>query len=157
MSGLSRETRTVSGASLTRWWVTVGCAALEAPAIIASFDDVAVVSEAIEQRGGHLGVVGQLSHQCLVDGTSNLLLRAMIERDPAVFNTKTQRHQGADGVRIDGSLGVGVRVRSRAGENQVVFNREPQRHAFGAVTFPTERRRIRPRRRYGVTPNVTPV
>jgi len=42
-------------------------------------------------------------------GTPNLLLRAMIERDPAVFNTKTQR------------------------------------------------RRIRPRRDYGVTPNVTPV
>ena len=31
-------------------------AALEAPAVVSSFDDVTVVSEAIEQRGGHLGV-----------------------------------------------------------------------------------------------------
>ncbi len=31
-------------------------AAFESPAVIASFDDIAVMSEAIEQRGGHLGV-----------------------------------------------------------------------------------------------------
>jgi len=31
-------------------------AALEAPAVVSGFDDVAVVSEAIEQRGRHLGV-----------------------------------------------------------------------------------------------------
>ena len=31
-------------------------AVLEAPAFVAGFDDVAVVGEAIEQRGGHLGV-----------------------------------------------------------------------------------------------------
>ena len=30
--------------------------AFESPAIVACLDDVAVVSEAIEQRGGHLGV-----------------------------------------------------------------------------------------------------
>ena len=30
--------------------------AFEAPAVVAGLDDVAVVSEAIEQRGGHLGV-----------------------------------------------------------------------------------------------------
>jgi hypothetical protein len=30
--------------------------ALEAPAVIAGFDDVAVVGQAIKQRGGHLGV-----------------------------------------------------------------------------------------------------
>jgi hypothetical protein len=31
-------------------------AAFESPAVIARFDDVAVVGQAIEQRGGHLGV-----------------------------------------------------------------------------------------------------
>jgi hypothetical protein len=31
-------------------------AALEAPAIIAGLDDVAVVGQAVEQRGGHFGV-----------------------------------------------------------------------------------------------------
>ena len=31
-------------------------AALEAPAVISSFDDIAVMCEAIEQRGRHLGV-----------------------------------------------------------------------------------------------------
>ena len=31
-------------------------AALETPAVIASFDDIAVVGQAIEQRSGHLGV-----------------------------------------------------------------------------------------------------
>jgi hypothetical protein len=31
-------------------------AALETPAVIAGFDDVAMVGQAIEQRGGHLGV-----------------------------------------------------------------------------------------------------
>jgi hypothetical protein len=31
-------------------------AALEAPAVVSGFDDIAVVSEAIEQRGRHLGV-----------------------------------------------------------------------------------------------------
>ena len=31
-------------------------AVLEAPAVAAGFDDVAVVGEAIEERGGHLGV-----------------------------------------------------------------------------------------------------
>jgi hypothetical protein len=32
------------------------CSALEAPAVVASLDDIAVVSEAIEQRGRHLGI-----------------------------------------------------------------------------------------------------
>ena len=31
-------------------------AAFEAPAVVSSFNDIAVVSEAIEQRGRHLGV-----------------------------------------------------------------------------------------------------
>jgi hypothetical protein len=31
-------------------------AALEAPAVIAGFDNVAVVGQAIEQCGGHLGI-----------------------------------------------------------------------------------------------------
>jgi hypothetical protein len=31
-------------------------AALEPPAVIAGFDDVAMVGQAIEQRGGHFGV-----------------------------------------------------------------------------------------------------
>ena len=31
-------------------------AALEAPAVVTGLDDVAVVGEAIEQRGGHLGI-----------------------------------------------------------------------------------------------------
>jgi hypothetical protein len=35
--------------------VVVG-AAFEAPAVVSSFDDIAVVSEAIEQRGCHLSV-----------------------------------------------------------------------------------------------------
>jgi len=35
--------------------VIVG-AAFEAPAVVSSFDDIAVVSEAIEQSGRHLGV-----------------------------------------------------------------------------------------------------
>jgi hypothetical protein len=35
--------------------VIVG-SALEAPAVIAGFNDVAMVGQAIEQRGGHLGV-----------------------------------------------------------------------------------------------------
>ena len=43
------ERRTASG---LRW----SGAAFELPAIVAGLDDVAVVSEAIEQRGGHLGV-----------------------------------------------------------------------------------------------------
>jgi hypothetical protein len=30
--------------------------ALEAPAVVASLDDLAVVGQPIEQRGGHLGV-----------------------------------------------------------------------------------------------------
>src|ERR1700677_888141 len=30
--------------------------ALEAPAVVSGFDDIAVVGQAIEQRGGHLGV-----------------------------------------------------------------------------------------------------
>ena len=30
--------------------------ALEAPAVISGFNDVAMVGQAIEQRGGHLGV-----------------------------------------------------------------------------------------------------
>ena len=30
--------------------------ALEAPAVVAGLDDVAVMSEAIEQRGRHLGI-----------------------------------------------------------------------------------------------------
>src|SRR4051812_13751542 len=41
--------------------VSAGCwmivaAALEAPAIVAGLDNVAVMSEAIQQRGGHLGI-----------------------------------------------------------------------------------------------------
>jgi len=35
--------------------VIVG-SALEAPAVIAGFNDVAMVGQAIEQRGGHFGV-----------------------------------------------------------------------------------------------------
>jgi len=35
--------------------VIVG-SALEAPAVIAGFNDVAIVGQAIEQRSGHLGV-----------------------------------------------------------------------------------------------------
>jgi hypothetical protein len=35
--------------------VIVG-SAFEAPALISSFDDVAVVGQAIEQRGRHLGI-----------------------------------------------------------------------------------------------------
>jgi hypothetical protein len=35
--------------------VIVG-SALEAPTVVAGFDDVAVVGQPIEQRGGHLGV-----------------------------------------------------------------------------------------------------
>jgi hypothetical protein len=35
--------------------VIVG-SAFEAPAVVSSFDDIAVVSEAIEQSGRHLGV-----------------------------------------------------------------------------------------------------
>jgi hypothetical protein len=31
-------------------------AAFEAPAVVAGFDDVAVVDQTTEQRGGHLGV-----------------------------------------------------------------------------------------------------
>ena len=31
-------------------------AAFESPAVIAGFDDVAMVSQAVEQRGGHLGI-----------------------------------------------------------------------------------------------------
>ena len=31
-------------------------AAFEAPAVVSGLDDVAVVSQAIEKRGGHLGV-----------------------------------------------------------------------------------------------------
>jgi hypothetical protein len=30
--------------------------ALEAPAVVSGFDDIAVVGQPIEQRGGHLGV-----------------------------------------------------------------------------------------------------
>jgi hypothetical protein len=37
------------------WDVIVG-SALEAPALISSFDDVAVVGQTIEQRGRHLGI-----------------------------------------------------------------------------------------------------
>ena len=32
------------------------CPAFEAPAVVAGLDDVAVVGQAIEQRGGHLGI-----------------------------------------------------------------------------------------------------
>jgi hypothetical protein len=32
------------------------CSAFEAPAVVSSFNDIAVVSEAIEQSGRHLGV-----------------------------------------------------------------------------------------------------
>ena len=32
------------------------CAAFEAPAVISGFDDVAVVGQAVQQGGGHLGV-----------------------------------------------------------------------------------------------------
>ena len=35
------------------------CAVLEAPTVVASLDDVAVMREAIEQGGGHLGVPDQ--------------------------------------------------------------------------------------------------
>ena len=31
-------------------------AAFESPAVVAGLDDVAMVSQAVEQRGGHLGV-----------------------------------------------------------------------------------------------------
>ena len=34
----------------------IGVAALEAPAVIAGLDDVAVMGQPVEQRGGHLGV-----------------------------------------------------------------------------------------------------
>src|ERR1700691_5981061 len=37
-------------------WCVIVSPALEAPAVIAGFDDVAVVSEAIEQRSGHFGI-----------------------------------------------------------------------------------------------------
>ena len=38
-------------------WASGGSAAvLEAPAIVAGFDDVAMVGQAVEQGGGHLGV-----------------------------------------------------------------------------------------------------
>jgi hypothetical protein len=32
------------------------CSALEAPTVVAGLDDIAVVGEAIEQRGRHLGI-----------------------------------------------------------------------------------------------------
>src|SRR6187402_3269324 len=34
-------------------------AVLEAPALVAGLDDVAVVREAVEERGGHLGIAGE--------------------------------------------------------------------------------------------------
>jgi hypothetical protein len=34
----------------------IGCAALEAPAVISGFDDVAAMGQAIEQGGRHLGI-----------------------------------------------------------------------------------------------------
>ena len=37
-------------------WCVIVVAALEAPAVVAGLDDVAVVGQPIEQRGGHLGV-----------------------------------------------------------------------------------------------------
>ena len=37
-------------------WGVIVIAALEAPAVVAGLDDVAVVGQSIEQRGGHLGV-----------------------------------------------------------------------------------------------------
>ena|ERR1700730_12947758 len=43
------------------WDVIVG-SAFEAPALISSFDDVAVVGQAIEQRGRHLGITEATSH-----------------------------------------------------------------------------------------------
>lgn len=35
---------------------------LEAPAVVSGFDDVAVMSEAVEQRGGHLAVRCERRH-----------------------------------------------------------------------------------------------
>ena len=37
-------------------WRVIVSPALEAPAVIAGLDDVAVVGQAIEQRGRHLGI-----------------------------------------------------------------------------------------------------
>ena len=37
-------------------WDVIVVAALEAPTVVAGLDDVAVVGQAVEQRGGHLGV-----------------------------------------------------------------------------------------------------
>src|SRR5260370_6997447 len=44
------------GAGASAGWGVIVSAAFESPAVIAGFDDIAVMSEAIEQRGGHLGV-----------------------------------------------------------------------------------------------------
>ena len=38
------------------------CSALEAPTVVAGLDDIAVVGEAIEQRGRHLGITEALGH-----------------------------------------------------------------------------------------------
>ena len=44
------------GAGASAGWSALVVAALEAPAVVAGLDDVAVMGETIEQRGGHLGV-----------------------------------------------------------------------------------------------------
>jgi hypothetical protein len=57
--------------------VVIVRAALEAPAVISGFDDIAVVSEAIEQCGRHFGVGEHARPFALIarDTTPWLLLR----------------------------------------------------------------------------------
>src|SRR4051812_19247225 len=43
-----------TGAS--RQWDSISTAVLEAPALVTGFDDVAVMSQSIQQRGCHLGI-----------------------------------------------------------------------------------------------------
>src|SRR5262249_61495394 len=42
--------------AVARSLTLISGAVLEAPGVVAGLDDIAVVSEAVEERGGHLGV-----------------------------------------------------------------------------------------------------
>src|SRR5215210_1400299 len=53
-SAFNRDPCLPTGAS--RGWDSISTAVLEAPALVAGFDDVAMMSQSIQQRGCHLGI-----------------------------------------------------------------------------------------------------
>ena len=99
-------------------------AAFEAPTVVAGFHDVAMVSQAVEERGGHLGVAehagpftegkigGDDDGRALVEPADEMeqqLFAGLGERQVAEFVENDEVHPGSNARRCDPAVHCGSR------------------------------------------------